>query len=322
MGKYVTYGIISPAFIAPRFCAGMQQTANGQVVAVSSRSIEKAEAFARDNGIARFYGDWREMLKDGGVDAVYIPLINSLHYPVALEALKAGKHVVLEKPFVLHGWQGRELLNEAQKRNLFVTEAVKTPYLPVMKELKKMIDDGRFGKLQYMTFRQSYTSGHYGKGWKKQKEYGGGALYANEAYFLTMAEYFGGGITGISGQGSYGVHDVDDQFAVTLKTENNVLAASMMSTNVLFENGMTLYLDKARIEVPDYWKSREAFIYQNNELIEKLEYPCQYEFQYELCHFNECILSGLTQSPVTPVTDSIHRIEMCEELYRQWESRR
>ncbi len=127
MDEKVSYGIISPAFIAPRFCAGMQQTANGQVVAVSSRSIEKAEDFARDNGIARFYGDWRVMLKEEEIAAVYIPLINSLHYPVALEALKAGKHVVLERPLVLQGWQGRELLNEAQKRDLFVTEAIKAP---------------------------------------------------------------------------------------------------------------------------------------------------------------------------------------------------
>ena len=104
----VRYGILSTASIVPRFCKGMEQTGNGSVSAISSRDLKKAEQFAANLSIPKAYDDYQSILSDPEIDAVYIPLVNSLHYPYAREALLCGKHVVMEKPFVLHGEEAEE----------------------------------------------------------------------------------------------------------------------------------------------------------------------------------------------------------------------
>ena len=318
--RKIRYGIISTASIAPRFTQAMKCTDNGEVVAVSSRSIEKARKFAEVYDIPDYYDDYEVLLHAPEIDAVYLPLVNSLHYEFARKALEAGRHVVMEKPFVLYPWQGEELRKLSEERGLFIAEAVKTLFLPVHLELKKRIDSGMYGKIHMMEFRQSYAGGGYAAGWNRMRECGGGALYGNEAYFFSMAEMYGGKILDLNGSATYGDSDAEDQFALTVTMENNILATCAVSRKVQFDNnGMEIWLDKAHVSVPDYWKAREAYVYQNGELVETLSYPCNYELMYELQHFNECIEKGLTESPVIPVSASIRHAEFCRKLYDEWE---
>ncbi len=318
--RKIRYGIISTASIAPRFAQGMKCTDNGEVSAVSSRDIEKARKFAEEHEIPNYYDDYNIILQDPDIDAVYLPLVNSIHYDFARKALEAGKHVIMEKPFVLYPWQGEELRKLSVEKGLFIAEAVKTMFLPVHLEIKKRIDSGMYGRIHMMEFRQSYAGGGYAAGWNSLKECGGGALYGNEAYYFSMAEMYGGKILDITGSATYEGDRAEDQFALTALMENNVLATCAVSRKVQFENnGMEIRLEKAHISVPDYWKAREACIYQDGELVEKLSFPCKYELMYELQHFNECIEKGLNESPVIPVSASIRHAEFCRKLYDEWE---
>lgn len=99
--KKVRYGVVSTAQVAPRFIEGVRLAGNGEVVAVSSRSLEKAKAFAKQYRIPRAYGGLREMLVDQEIDVIYVPTINKDHYNCAKKALLAGKHVLVEKPFTI-----------------------------------------------------------------------------------------------------------------------------------------------------------------------------------------------------------------------------
>ena len=314
----VNYGIISTASIVPRFVNGIRESGNGNVIALSSRSIDKARALSQQLNIPEYYDDYHILLNDERIDCIYVPLVNSLHYPFAKEALLHGKNVVMEKPFVLHKEEGIELKQLARERNLFITEAVKTPFLPVFKDVKRIIESKEYGNVHMMLFRQSYVGSNYTKGWNTLKACGGGALYGNEAYFLTMTEYLCGRITDYRGLASYRDSDSESQCTVSVLTENNVLAISTVSSEVLLNNGLFIYLDNARIEIPDYWKGKKAYLYQGNELIQEYNYPCKYEMQYEIRHFNEFMLNGLLESPVIPLDDSIRHIEICEDLYSEW----
>lgn len=318
MNEKIRFGILSAASIVPRFVRGLEQSGAGTVTAIASRTVEKARQAAAELGIERFYGSYEDLLADSEIEAVYIPLINSLHFPYARKALLAGKHVVMEKPFVLHSEEAEELAVLAAGKNLFITEAVKTPFLPVYAELKRILDEKKYGNIQFMEFKQSYTSGPYVTGWNKKKETGGGVLYGNEAYFFHMAEFLAGKFVSVTGSATFG-QEVEDQCSLCGVTENNVLATLAVSTKTLFRNGLVIYLDDARIEIPDYWKASEVSVYQGNELKEHLSFPCQYEFRYELAHYCQCIHEGKTGSPVTPVSNSARYIEWCEKLYRSWE---
>ncbi len=316
----INYGIASTGTIVPRFVRGLQQTSNGKALAICSRSKEKGEQFAKDLDIPLVHDDYRKMLENDDIDAIYVPLPNSLHYQYAKEALLAGKHVVVEKPFVLYGWQGQELKELSRERGLFIVEAIKTPYLPLFKAIREIVDDKRYGKLHLMQFRQSYVNSKYNTGWNKQKEYGGGVLYGNEAYFYCMAEFLGGKIVSYSGMPSYGEYDVEDQCSLSVLLENDILAHNMVSTKVLLQNGLFMYFDKARIDIPDYWKAREAYIYQDDKLVETLSFPCEYELFYEAQYFNDCIEKDMLTSDVTPIDNSIRYAMICEDLHKMWRS--
>lgn len=315
----VKYGIISTASIVPRFVRGMRLTSNGEVTAISSRTPEKAEKAGKDLNIPYVYDDYRKILEDPEIDAVYVPVINSLHYKYAKEALEAGKHAVVEKPFVLHAAEAGELFRLAEEKGLFITEAIKTPCLPLYPKIRDLISAGRYGNIRFMTFRQSYNSGPYIGGWNRQKAAGGGVLYGNEAYFFRMAEYFGGRILSCSGSASFPEGEAEDQCSISVLLENGALASLAVSSRILFDNGLTIYLDNAVIEIPDYWKASKAFIRSESGEEEISSPSCDNELRYELEHYNDCILKGMCCSDINRPGMTIRYITLCEQLYDSFE---
>jgi predicted dehydrogenase len=316
--RKLRYGILSTASIVPRFVKGMRQTENGEITAIASRTADKAKQTAEELGIPFAYGDYRELLKNPEIDVVYIPVINALHFPFARDALLAGKHVLMEKPFVLRAEEAEELQKLAGEKHLFLTEAVKTPHLPVYADVLELIRSEELGTLQFMDFRQSYNSGPYVRGWNVDPSQGGGVLYGNEAYFLTMAQFLAGPVLSVSGSAVFPENEAESQIAVSAVFAKGILANLCVSRKVLFENGLKLYFENGRIELPDYWKADKALVYQGEECVRTISHPCDSEFTYELNHYNMCILEGRTESPVTPLETTIRNTRLVESLYESW----
>ena len=139
------YGILSTSSIAPRFIAALREAGAGEVVALSSRSLEKARQKAEEWNIPAAYADHRQLLEDKNVDIVYISNVNAQHYPWAKAALECGKHVVCEKPCTTTQAQTRELFALAKEKGLFLMEAEKMLFLPALLEVKKRIEKGDLG---------------------------------------------------------------------------------------------------------------------------------------------------------------------------------
>ena len=118
-------GILSTSSIAPRFIAAVREEGSFEVIALSSRTLEKAEEKANAWGIPKAYGSHEDLLKDSDVDIVYISAVNSAHYRWAKAALLAGKHVICEKPCTTTEAQTRELFALAKEKGLFLMEAQK-----------------------------------------------------------------------------------------------------------------------------------------------------------------------------------------------------
>ena len=113
------YGILSTSSIAPRFIAAVREAKAGEIVALSSRSLEKAREKAGQWQIPRAYGSHQALLEDEDVNIVYISAVNSQHYPWAKAALEHGKHVVCEKPCTTQSAHTMELFSLARQKGLF-----------------------------------------------------------------------------------------------------------------------------------------------------------------------------------------------------------
>ena len=120
--KKIRWGVLSTANIGlEKVIPAMQQGEYCEMAAIASQSLEKGQAAAAQLGIPKACGSYDELLADAEIDAVYIPLPNHLHVPWAIKALKAGKHVLCEKPIGLTTVEAEELLDEARERNAVAT---------------------------------------------------------------------------------------------------------------------------------------------------------------------------------------------------------
>jgi xylose dehydrogenase (NAD/NADP) len=137
----VRWGILSTARINEKVLAGAREAAGVDVVAVGSRDRARGEGFARRHGIGRVHGSYEDLLADPDVEAVYIPLPNSLHVPWSIRALEAGKHVLSEKPLTRRVAEAEAAFDAADRAGRVLMEAFMWRYHPMTAELMRRAED-------------------------------------------------------------------------------------------------------------------------------------------------------------------------------------
>ena len=313
----MTIGILSTSSIAPRFIAAVREEGRFRIVALSSRTQEKAEEKAKAWGIPKAYGSHEALLADSDVDIVYISAVNSAHYKWAKAALLAGKHVICEKPCTTSETQTRELFALAKERKLFLMEAQKMLFLPAVLAVKEAIASGRLGKVRMAEFNHSFYGSY--NNWMYDEAAGGGPLLSSAIYVVELLQFlFDCDVAEITGFAA--MHpgtNVEEQYALSGRMENGVLFSLKNSTVALMKNGACFYGEKAYAELPDYWKARKVILSDHKtETVE--EYPCDHELLYEVRHIADCFEKGLTESPVVTGEFSARAIRTLERIRKNW----
>lgn len=186
----IRWGILSTANIAiESVIPAMLHSEYSTVTSIASRNIKKAERIANKFQIPKYYGSYQELLDDAEVEAVYIPLPNHLHVPWAIKALKAGKHVLIEKPIAISSLEAKELLDEAKKHpRLKIMEAFMYKFHPQWIRAKEMIQNGEIGKLKTIQSSFSFFDDNP-KSIVNNKEYGGGSLMDIGCYPISISRF-------------------------------------------------------------------------------------------------------------------------------------
>src|SRR5689334_22963725 len=127
----IRWGILGAGNIANRLAEGVNFLADAELLAVGSRDLAKANAFADKHGIKKRYGSYDELVADADIDVIYVATTHNFHKEHSLLALNAGKHVLCEKPFTINAGEAEEIVNTARKNNLFVMEAMWTRFFPL-----------------------------------------------------------------------------------------------------------------------------------------------------------------------------------------------
>lgn len=188
MNKKVRWGILGVATIAREdVIPAMLKSKHCSVMAIASRDKRKAEKAAKEFHIPKYYEGYQELLNDSEIEAVYIPLPNHLHVEWAKKALKACKHVLVEKPIALSSEEAKELLETAEKYpELKISEAFMYQYHPQWIKVKQMVDAGKIGKLK--TIQSSFSffeddANHI----VNNKQFGGGSLMDIGCYSISIS---------------------------------------------------------------------------------------------------------------------------------------
>lgn len=159
-----------------------------EAYAVASRSLEKAEKFAKDYGFGRAYGSYEELAKDPAVDLIYIATPHSEHYNNILLCLEHGKNLLVEKAFTANALMASEVIALAEEKGVFLSEAMWTRFLPAVQMVKDLILAGKIGKVESVEADFSMPLSHIER--LRKPELAGGALLDLGIYSLTFADIF------------------------------------------------------------------------------------------------------------------------------------
>lgn len=316
MRKY-KYGIMGTGRIVERFVGAVRSSESGEVSAISSRSLEKAKEKAEELKIDRYYGSYEDLVEDDDIDIIYIPTINSAHKENAVLALNHHKHVVVEKPMTLRRDETKLLFDLAREKGLFIMEAQKSLFLPVTEDVKKIIREGVIGNVHLLDYMISIPE--VGFDWFYDKKSGGGALYGSGNYILAHAMHLlEEKLLSPSGHATLSDQGVDLQCIFNLKSKGGVLVDGKITTLVAADSGVTIYGEKGRIIIRDFWKARHAEVFVYGESSRQISVPVEYEMVYEVNHVHDCIRQGLSESPVMSSSISISSGECMDELWDQF----
>lgn len=307
----LNYGIMSCSSIAPRFIAAVRESNAGRILAVSSRTLERAKEKALLWNVPKAYGSDEELLTDPEINIVYISTINALHYQCAKNALLAGKHVICEKPCTVCEKDTKALFELAKEKKLFLMEAQKMLFLPTLIDVKRLLHAGVLGKPCIIEMSQSFSAKY--NTWLFDQTAGGGTLLSSGIYAIELVLWLFGEIDEINCTKSTRENGTEYQYHISGKTMNNVLFSASNSTESALKNEAVIYCEKGKIVIPEFWKARRATVVSSNGT-KHIEYACKYELQYEAEHIMECVKNGYLTSPVITPALSLRAISLLEYL--------
>src|SRR5439155_6436746 len=140
------WGIMGPGSIAERFAKSLTSHTSQRLAAVGSRSAARSADFAERHGATASHASYHELVNDPEVDVVYIATPNHHHFEGAMLALRAGKHVLVEQPFAEKAYQAKEMVEEAERRELFIMEGMWPRFLPFMDTVRRAVEGGLIGR--------------------------------------------------------------------------------------------------------------------------------------------------------------------------------
>lgn len=224
------WGVIGTG-IGSQFVASMHGHTPQRTVAIAARNAARTEHVARQLGIQRSYTDNHALIADGEVDAVYIATPHPLHRDLALEAIAAGKHVLIEKPIAMSAAEARDITEAARAAGVLAMEAMWTRYLPQSDILRQILADGLIGQphLVRADFGPQIPYDPDSRFWSA--ELGGGGLLDAGIYPINLASLVLGPPTTIVATGTVMPSGLDVTANILITTENN--AAALLSTSLV-----------------------------------------------------------------------------------------
>ena len=312
-------GIIGAGWIADKMAEALSPLDEAEVLAIASRSLEKARQFADERGIIRAYGSYEELVEDPDVDLVYVATPHSHHYPHARLALEHGKPVLVEKAFTANAREAEALLTLARERHLFITEAIWTRYMPLSMKVKEIMDSGIIGEPRILTATLCYEM--------EQKEriirpdLCGGALLDLGVYVLNFARmYFGTDIVRTVTNCHLGPSGMDMMESISLSFRDGRMANLQAGCLTLNDRQGIISGKEGYIRIDNVNCPERIEVWRNYELVEVYERPegMVNGYEYQVLECKRCLEAGLTESPMMPHEETLSIMQQMDALRKDW----
>ena len=257
----IRWGIIGPGTIARTFAEGVAHSATGRLVAIATRNPDRPGLGEGFPG-ARIVKGYDRLLADPEIDAVYIATPHTSHAEWAIKAVRAGKHVLVEKPMALSAFDAQSIFHEATKAGVFAGEAYMYRFHPQTARLVELVRDGTIGDVRIIRSSFGFDMGGYRAEHRLfANDLAGGGILDVGGYPVSMVCMLAGVAENkpflepltVSGAARLGSSGVDEWASAVLKFPNDIVAEVSCSIMAQQDNVLRIIGSQGRIEVKDFW---------------------------------------------------------------------
>lgn len=296
------WGILAPGEIATQFVQSITKHTNQRVVSVASRSIERARVFAERLGIRHVSDSYEALCSSPEVDVVYVASHIEGHLEHARLAIKAGKHVLVEKPFSYSPEQAEELLSEARSAGVLVMEAMWTRYLPQSDILRQLLENGTLGNPEFLQATFAVDNRAIERLWKAGT---GGIVFDMGIYPIALAHFFLGEPETVTAHGRVLPSGLEEGAHALLTYSSGAQAsltisgvATLPSTASLSATKKSLVLDHPFF-VPTTLHVNDKELYQQGETWRDTSAIQGHDgLSYQATYLAHYVSEGCTESPI------------------------
>ncbi|WP_323960698.1 gfo/Idh/MocA family oxidoreductase [Arthrobacter sp. JZ12] len=324
-GKPLRWGVVATGRIAGKVTEDLARLDDAVLQAVSSRTEERARAFAKTFGFATAHYDdgssrgFELLAQDPEVDVVYVATPHGQHYEACKALLSAGKHVLCEKAFTVNAREAEELINLAREKGVFLMEAVWTRFLPSVNRAWDIIHSGELGDIRWVQADLGFPAAYDPAARLWDPMAGGGALLDLTVYPATWALGSLGFPTSVAAEGFLNVDGVDSQNSLTLTYASG--AQAQLSSSLVASGPC-----QATVAGTEGWLRTSAPLHNPLELyvhphgeeprVEQFEQAGN-GYSYELREVTRCIQAGLLESPTMPLQHTLDTMRMFDGVRAQ-----
>lgn len=312
-------GILGAGRIAATLAETMNKMSEVECYGVASRDLEKAKAFAKEHDFQHAFGSYEGMLADEEVELIYIATPHSHHYQHIKMCLDAEKHVLCEKSFTVNEKQAAEVIRIAEEKNLLLTEAIWTRYMPSRKMIDDLLAEKVIGDVTKMTANLNYPL--CDKERIVKPELAGGALLDVGIYPLNFAYmHFGDKVKEMHSAVQMTSAGVDGENGMILLYEDGRMAILNSGIHGKSDSQGIFYGSMGYMIVENINNPEAIKIYdKERNLIRDLKVPEQISgYEYEIKETISCIKEGKLECPSMPHKETLKMMHVMDELRASW----
>jgi xylose dehydrogenase (NAD/NADP) len=310
----VKWGIMSTAHINRLFQAGARGATGVEIFAVASRDRAHAQRYARENEIPAAFGSYDDLLADPDVEAVYIPLPNSMHVEWSVRALEAGKHVLCEKPLSRHRAEVERAFDVAEREDRLLMEAFMYRHHPQTRRLVELIADGAVGRVRVVRAAFGFVAPDPAN-IRLSDSLDGGGLMDVGCYCVSAARLIAGEPERVSAEQVLGGDGVDVVFAATMRHRDDVLCHFDAGLALDSRDLLEVVGDAGSLLLEDPWHCRNPVIQLRRDgTTEQIEIERANSYRLEAENMSAAIRGEA--NPLLGRDDALGQARAIEALYR------
>ena len=298
MTETVRWGILGTGKIARAFATALKDTPGAELVAVASRGIAGAQAFAGEFGAAAAFGSYQELADAPGIDIVYIGTPHPMHCENAMMVLHAGKAVLCEKAFTMNRREAEQVVALAREKKLFLMEAMWTRFMPALAEVRRVIASGEIGPVHQVMADFGFAATKDPAHRVNNPELGGGALLDLGIYPLSIAAALLGPVTDVVAQAEMGETGVDIQTSFSLRHEGGGMSVSSCSFKTRTPAELTVSGELGHVRMNSMFHRATSVTVTTADGARTIATPYLGNgYVHEAIEAGRCLRAGLIESP-------------------------